>query len=45
MIKATFEALGEVNSPRSIAGKRGKKVGDIIGRRGEPAAETQAAAG
>ncbi|WGF88625.1 30S ribosomal protein S5 [Marinivivus vitaminiproducens] len=43
MIKATFEALGGVNSPRSIAGKRGKKVGDIIGRR-EPG-ETQAAAG
>ena len=31
MIKATFEALRLVNSPRSIAAKRGKKVGDVIG--------------
>ncbi|SNB63025.1 small subunit ribosomal protein S5 [Arboricoccus pini] len=33
MIKATFAALANVNSPRSIAAKRGKKVSDIIGRR------------
>ncbi|HEX7007169.1 MAG TPA: 30S ribosomal protein S5 [Alphaproteobacteria bacterium] len=34
MIKATFSALTDVSSPRDVAAKRGKKVGDIIGRRG-----------
>jgi small subunit ribosomal protein S5 len=34
MIKATFSALTGVSSPRDVAAKRGKKVGDIIGRRG-----------
>ena len=34
MVKATFDALGRLNSPRSVAARRGKKVGDIIGRRG-----------
>ncbi len=33
MIKATFEALTSVTSPRAVAAKRGKKVGDIVGRR------------
>lgn len=33
MIKATFEALKGINSPRMIAAKRGKKVGDIVSRR------------
>jgi small subunit ribosomal protein S5 len=33
MIKATFDALAQMSSPRSVAAKRGKKVGDIIGRR------------
>ena len=33
MVKATFEALKSLNSPRNIAAKRGKKVGDIVGRR------------
>src|SRR5579871_4402166 len=33
MIKAAFDALVSVTSPRSIAAKRGKKVGDIVGRR------------
>jgi len=33
MIKATFAALAYIQSPRSVAGRRGKKVGDIIGRR------------
>ena len=31
MIKATFEAFSSMNSPRSIASKRGKKVSDIFG--------------
>ncbi|CAA7625511.1 30S ribosomal protein S5 [Candidatus Terasakiella magnetica] len=33
MIKATFAALENLASPRLIAAKRGKKVGEIIGRR------------
>lgn len=33
MIKATFDALQSIRSPRAIAGKRGKKIGEIIGRR------------
>lgn len=34
MVKATFEALTNCVSPRQVAAKRGKKVGDIVGRRG-----------
>ena len=34
MVKATFDALTQLNSPRSVATRRGKKVADIIGRRG-----------
>lgn len=33
MVRATFDALTNLNSPRSIAAKRGKKVGDIVSRR------------
>ncbi len=33
MIRATFAALAKLMSPRQVAAKRGKKVGDIIGRR------------
>ena len=33
MIKATFEALKAMNSPRNVAAKRGKKVSEIVGRR------------
>jgi len=33
MIKATMVALKAINSPRMIAAKRGKKVGDIVSRR------------
>ena len=44
MIKATFAAFGRMVSPRAIAAKRGKKVGDIIGRReGDAAAQGQQA--
>ena len=35
MVKATFEALKSLRSPRMIAAKRGKKVADIVGRRGD----------
>ena len=37
MVKATFAALQSMTSPRAVAAKRGKKVGDIVGRRGEEA--------
>jgi len=42
MIKATFEALGQLNSPRMVATRRGKKVGDLLGRRDETTAEAAA---
>ncbi|WNJ98196.1 30S ribosomal protein S5 [Thalassospiraceae bacterium LMO-JJ14] len=35
MIKATFEALKNLQSPRTIAARRGLKVGDIVARRGD----------
>ena len=38
MVKATFDALTMVSSPRAIAAKRGKKVGEIVGRRDGAAA-------
>ena len=34
MVKATFEALGRLQSPRSVAARRGRKVSDILGPRG-----------
>ena len=42
MVKATFAALESLASPRSIAAKRGKKVGEIIGRRDGAAAAVAA---
>ena len=39
MIQATFEALKSSYSPRTIAAKRGKKVGEIVARRGEAVTE------
>ena len=45
MIKATFKALEQLNSPRMVATRRGKKVGDLLGRRdGTQAAEAAAEA-
>lgn len=43
MIKATFDALQNSFSPRSIASKRGKKVGEIVARRDSGAAAIAAA--
>jgi small subunit ribosomal protein S5 len=43
MIKATFAALLNLASPRSVAAKRGKKVGEIIGRRDGAAAAAASA--
>src|SRR5271166_6481585 len=39
MIKATFVALGRATSPRAVAARRGKKVGEILGRRDAEARE------
>jgi len=44
MIRATFEALGEQTSPKSVAQRRGKKIADLLGRGGSQAAEADAAA-
>ncbi|MBM85122.1 MAG: 30S ribosomal protein S5 [Rhodospirillaceae bacterium] len=44
MIKATFDALGQIRSPRAIAAKRGKKVSEVFGRSGvESGGEAEAA--
>ena len=44
MIRATFEALKEQTSPRSVAQRRGKKVADLLGRGGASATEAEAQA-
>jgi small subunit ribosomal protein S5 len=44
MIRATFEALKEQTSPRSVAQRRGKKVADLLGRGGASPAEAEAQA-
>jgi small subunit ribosomal protein S5 len=45
MVRATFEALKVQSSPRQVASKRGKKVGDIIGRRSDGASAPDAIEG
>jgi small subunit ribosomal protein S5 len=44
MIRATFEALKEQTSPRSVAQRRGKKVADLLGRGGATTVEAEAQA-
>jgi small subunit ribosomal protein S5 len=46
MIRATFEALTEQTSPKSVAQRRGKKIADLLGRGGASAevADAEAAA-
>ncbi|MCK9542661.1 MAG: 30S ribosomal protein S5 [Novosphingobium sp.] len=44
MIRATFDALNEQTSPKSVAQRRGKKVADLLGRGGASASEAEAAA-
>ena len=42
MIRATFEALTEQTSPKSVAQRRGKKIADLLGRGGASAAQAEA---
>lgn len=35
MVKATFQALKDCQSPRGVAARRGKKVGEIVARRSD----------
>ena len=41
MIRATFEALKDQSSPRSVAQRRGKKVADLLGRGGASACRSR----
>ena len=43
MLRATFDALQNSHSPRAVAGRRGKKVGDIVAHR-DGAQETNTSA-
>jgi small subunit ribosomal protein S5 len=42
MVKATFDALKHLRSPRMVAATRGKKVSEILGRREAPEAKEEA---
>jgi len=44
MIRATFVALGEQTSPKSVSQRRGKKIADLLGRGGASEAEAEAEA-
>ncbi len=44
MIRATFDALTDQTSPKSVSQRRGKKIADLLGRGGAPVAEAAAAA-
>jgi len=41
MIRATFDALSDQTSPKSVAQRRGKKVADLLGRGGSSEAEAE----
>lgn len=43
MVRATFDALKQMNSPRQVAAKRGKRVADIFGRADQKDADEAAA--
>ena len=45
MVKATFNALNRCFSPRAVAARRGKKVSEIISRRGGEGAVVERARG
>ncbi len=40
MIRATFASLGDQTSPKAVAQRRGKKVADLMSRRGDAAGRT-----
>jgi len=42
MVRATFDALKMAESPRQIANKRGKKVGELVDRRNDGASSPEA---
>ena len=42
MVRATFDALKRMESPRTIANKRGKKVAEIVNRRQDGASAPEA---
>jgi small subunit ribosomal protein S5 len=44
MIRATFEALTDQASPKSVAQRRGKKIADLLGRGGASVDEADAVA-
>ena len=44
MVRATFDALTDQTSPKSVAQRRGKKVADLLGRGGASTVEAEAAA-
>ena len=44
MVRATFEALGEQTSPKSVAQRRGKKIADLMDRREGVAGAAEASA-
>ncbi len=44
MIRATFDALTDQTSPKSVAQRRGKKIADLLGRGGAAPVEAVAAA-
>jgi small subunit ribosomal protein S5 len=44
MIRATFAALVDQTSPKSVAQRRGKKIADLLGRGGSKTAEADAEA-
>jgi len=41
MIRATFDALADQSSPKSVAQRRGKKVTDLLNRDGHHHSEAQ----
>lgn len=42
LVKAAFDAISNTQSPRHVAARRGLKVPEVLGRRGEEAAEAEA---
>ncbi len=43
LVKAAFDALANTQSPRQVAGRRGMKVPEVLGRRGADAVAAEAA--